>query len=374
MNHSRRVHGGFTLPLYRKLRLALPFCLLLLIVGAQQSIAQNESGVRFLLPSAFSNSGYDSTTDWYHRKFPILRSLPPLNSGMPPEVMAAYIHLDSLARFNTNGDLVQPDKATAAWRARPELLKKTLAACYTAMDYDPLMFEQYDMETALKRGRIYKIPLGFITGYFPGILTKAASIPREGGGLRAAFAPDYVLRVKVVTIDSMLTNYSTPLPGGIYIFSVTAQILDTLKGRAIPFCEPNPVGNGSNAMPLSTNMPPTIRFQYFHNNYVSYSSRWDKMPEQDSAFIAMNEGGWRDFTMHVGQEAVVFLDHSAWKLDTMYDYYDLAMSAEAYYALPIINGQVRDVNHYWSDNLLMNYADWRRRFLEIREKILSGTY
>lgn len=371
MNHPRRVHRGLILPLYRKLRLALPLWLLFITIGAQQSIAQNESGVRFL--SGFKNSGYDSTTDWYHRKFPILRSLPPLNSGMPSEVMAAYIHLDSLARFNNNWDLVQPDKATSAWRARPELLRKTVAACYTAMDYDPLMFEQYESETALK-SKIYDTPLGMFTRYFPRILTKTASIAPEGGGLQAAFAPDYVLRVKVLTIDSMLMTIPSGSPPPFYVFSVTAQILDTLKGRTIPFCEPNPVGNGSDAMPLPMNLHPAIRFQYIHKNYISYSSRWDKMPEQDSAFVMMNEWGGRDFAMRVGQEAVVFLDHSAWKLDTMYDYYHLTMSAEAYYALPIINGQVRDVNHYWSDNLLMSYTDWRRRFLEIREKILSGTF
>jgi len=369
MNLSRIVHGCPTSRLFRKFRLILPLCLLFVIIGPHHVLAQNESGVRFLVSGGANHPGYDSTRDWYHKQFPIIRSLPPLNSGMPSEVLSAYVHLDSFARFNVNGDLVQSTMVAPAWLAQPDLLKKTVAAYYAVMDYDPVMFEQYDFETGLKIRKRYKTPIGLVTEELPDVLAQAASLPREGEALKAVFMPDYVLHVKVVTIDSMSMNWPGYSPLGTHIFSVTADILDTLKGRVIPFCEQNIVPSGS-SMPEGTYS--RVRFQYF----PGYPRLYDQFRrlQADSTFLMPGQRGPRTFTLRVGQEFIVPLTVSNWKLDTMYDYFNLTMDRVAQYTLPVIDGQVRDVNRYWSDNLLMSYADWRRRFVEIREKILSGTY
>ena len=44
------------------------------------------------------------------------------------------------------------------------------------------------------------------------------------------------------------------------------------------------------------------------------------------------------------------------------------------FALPIIGGQVRDVNHIWSDQTLLGYEEWKRNFMMLRERLLAGTY
>jgi hypothetical protein len=82
----------------------------------------------------------------------------------------------------------------------------------------------------------------------------------------------------------------------------------------------------------------------------------------------------RGFAMRVGQDAIVFLSYSDWRLDTLYDYFQLKLYGGTARELPVINGQVRDVNRIWSDSETVSYTDWRRRFMDIREKILSGTY
>lgn len=79
--------------------------------------------------------------------------------------------------------------------------------------------------------------------------------------------------------------------------------------------------------------------------------------------------------MRVGQEAVVFLTYDDWLIDATHDYFALKIEPIASVgALPIIDGRVRDVNRIWSNDLLMEYDAWRRRFFQIRDKILSGTY
>lgn len=363
------MHKCFTTSLlYRKLRLALTFCFLIAIIGTPYASAQNESGVRFL--SGFKSDRYDSTRQPYHQRFPIIRTLPPLNGGMPAEVLASYVYLDSLAIFNTDENMVQSTTARAAWLEQPESLRKMIRSYYTATDYDPVTFEQYEMETALKRGRAYKTPLSLMTGYLPDLLAGIASAPQDRAALKSVLKPGYVLRVRVLSIDSTPLNNPTPGTLGTHMFSATAEILDTLKGREIPFY--TPYSRASEEMP-SPGIP-CIRFQYYSGYYGNFSPGRDVVPKEDSVFQRKNAQGFNEFAMRPGQEAIVFLSLDYWRLDTMYDYYQLAMEREAFYALPIIDEQVRDVNRVWSDNLLMSYTDWRRRFVEIREKILSGTF
>ncbi len=81
------------------------------------------------------------------------------------------------------------------------------------------------------------------------------------------------------------------------------------------------------------------------------------------------------FQMQVGQEALVFLTHSGQRYDSTNDYFDLNVDPRASYgALPIINGQVRDVNHIWSNQTMISYDDWKARVYELRNKILTGKY
>jgi hypothetical protein len=337
----------------------LPFYLLLVLIGTQQSTAQNESGKRVISRTAFSWHWYDSTKHKHMVRVPIIKTLPPLSSDMPLNVLRGYIHLDSLARFNTNGGLVQ---FPSAWLAKPDLLKKTLASYYTVMDYDPLRYQQYDYETALK-SELFRSELGGTTAFLPDALAEATSIQSERGALVAALFPDYVLRVKVLAVDSI----SVALPiGSRSIFNVTAQVLDTLKGRKFITCQEQ--NGGDQSQPMAMSALPCLYFQYISRTYSDYGMYNKKA---DSVFM----DGQRKFTMRPGQETIVFLYFSEQKFDSTHDAFELFLGPPGSDAtLPIVDGQVRDVNRIWSDEAVVTYPDWKRRFLELRDKILNGNY
>ncbi len=349
MDHSHRTRLWHLLPLY----------LLLVLAGAGQSTAQNETGRRVISRTAFAPYWYDSTRDRYHLRVPIIRTLPPLSSDMPAEVLRAYIHLDSLARFNTDGGLVQFSKA---WVEKPALLKKTLSSYYSVMDYDPLRYQQYDYETALKSW-LFRSELGGTTRFLPDALAEAASVAGEGAALKTILMPDYVLRITVLAVDSIPTGAPFGSP---YIFNVTAQVQDTLKGQKFVTCQEQRGGGSSQTAAMSASS--CLYFQYNPRTYADYDIPNRK---SDSAFI--NAG--RKFAMRPGQEAVVFLHFSEQKFDSTHDAFELFLGPPGSGAtFPVIDGQVRDVNHIWSPETLMPYAAWKRRFLELRDKILNGTY
>lgn len=360
MNHSRTKHKCTTSQPFQMLRWVLAFSLLFALIGVQQSNAQNESGKRIISKTAFARNWYDSTKHIYHLHVPILRMLPPLTSNMPYDVMRAYVHLDSIARFNIDGDLVQ---FSSAWTAKPELLKKMLSRYYTAMDYDPLRYQQYEYETALKSSQ-FKSSLGGLTRYLPAALLDAASDPNERYALTSVIVPDYVLRIKITAIDSMPTGYPANDPIGAYTFNVTAQVLDTIKGQTF-----HPSASSAAPGSMSVSIHPSINFQYYPGAYFP-GDVYRKLKE-DETFLRDR----KNFSMRVGQEAVVFLSFINQKFDSVSDAFELSVEPRASYnALPIIDGQVRDVNRIWSSQTMINYMDWRQRFLVIRDKILSGTY
>lgn len=363
MNHSRMMHECAASRLFRKRGWMLALSLLLAFAGAQQGRAQNESGIRPLDKRYYTRDWYDSAKHAYWLRVPIITALPPLNSDMPQDVLSAYVHLDSLSRFNTDVDMIQSHDT---WVGQPGLLKKTLASHYRAMDYDPLRYQQYEMETAMKSPSRYKTPVISMTRFLPGALQKSLSNTGERNALMSVLLPDYVLRVKVLAVDSVPTNapYANMSE---YICSATVQVLDTIKGRRFPSspCE-GMHGNGSSIVPGA---PPCLQLQYYPNNYFPDSP--ENIYDEDSAF----SNSERKFTMPVGQEAVVFLTFIDQKFDSTSDAYLLNPEPNASYnALPIMNGQVRDINHIWSSETMTSYADWKLRFHAMREKILTGTY
>ncbi len=346
--------------------LSMMFILLLSLPCA----AQNESGKRFLSDEMTKRKSiwYDSTLleTRDYEKYPIIRRIPPLSSGMPCEVMAAYIYLDSLARFYDNLDIMN---GVAHLVAHPEILKKVVSCDYRATDYNPALFKQYDIETALNSD-IFKWFIGSFTEPLPKAISQVAANPKEANALTSTILPDYVLRVKVVAIDSI--PLAKPLAisgsrGGTHSYTVMVEVLDTLKGRVFLSCMEQSSSNSVPALP-APNFPCT-KFRYYNSAYFQDISGWEFV--EDSAFLADNG----KFSMHVGQEAIVFLEYFGRRYSYTHDYIGLTTSPRSSYnALPIIDGKVRDVNHIWSDQLMMDYNAWRNRFMELRTKILTGTY
>ena len=155
-------------------------------------------------------------------------------------------------------------------------------------------------------------------------------------------------------------------------FRAIAVVLDTIKGRVFQ--------NACNSVALRSGAKGTvdtscIAFQYTHINYFDMGNMMvpggDFNWQTDSSFANYEN----EFEMHIGQEAIVFLGYGNHEHDSTYDYYDLDLEPSASFnALPIINGKVRDVNHIWSDNTLLDYDQWKKYFQAFREKLLNGTF
>lgn len=335
-------------------------------------MAQNETGWRQLNEQGFKGFRYwyDSTTAMYQVRYPIIRNIPPLSSGMPFDIMFSYIVTDSLCRFAPQKDVTNLLKS---WLVMNDTLRYATKYLYRMMDYNPIIFRQYQDQIMLLR----KAP--FTTSFQS---TKDAIqkkfeqfVPsQDKQAVKAVLGAEYILRVQVVKIDSI----SDKLVAGQIRYRVTAKVLDTLKGQVY---QPAPCNSGhavfDDAAPY-----PCIYFQYGEHNYFDASGSIGLMAKgetiepwpfnkQDSAFMrTLNR-----FEMKPGQDAIIFLIHDAQLFDHEADYYELSLATNySYNALPIINGKVRDVNAVWSNNLLMDYADWKARYQEIRNKILNGSY
>jgi len=334
--------------------------------------AQNETGWRALNEQGFKGFKYwyDSTTAMYQVRYPIIKNIPPISPSMPLDIMFTYVVADSICRFAPQKDVTNLMKS---WSSMNDTLRYAAKYLYRMMDYNPIIFRQYQDQVTLLRKSPFKT---YFIDVRNGIQRKFAQFvpPQEKNAVNAALGAEYILRVQVVKIDSMPDK----LVAGQIRYRVTAKVLDTLKGQVY---QPAPCNSGHAI--LDNGSPyPCIYFQYGEHNYFDPSGSIGLMAgdaehepwpfdKQDSAFMrTLNR-----FEMKLGQDAIIFLSHDAQKFDHEADYYELSLDTYySYNALPVINGQVRDVNNVWSTSLLLNYADWKARYQEIRGKILNGSY
>ncbi len=183
--------------------------------------------------------------------------------------------------------------------------------------------------------------------------------------------PDYILRIKVTGIDS--AELKSPIVR--HKFRVRCEILDTLKGQRISTCPDQLLMQQPPPQAVAYTNPPCFEFQYTHRNYWPGGSIHQSDYPYQTKDPAFSVGADSSFAMQVGQEAIVFLSYHASVVDSSFDYYDIDLEPEASYnALPVINGQVHDINRVWSNSTTMSYQDWRNRFFRLREKILTQTY
>jgi len=308
----------------------------------------------------------------YQLHYPIIKSIPPLNTAMPWDILLAYIYTDSIAQFDNSERTVS---STARWATMHDTLAGLITYNYKMTDYNPIIFTQYLNEISLNARTRYRTSIIDVRDNIRAALLKAAPKPADRLGLYSLLYPDYILRVRITGIDSMLIK---PHPSLInpYKFRATADVIDTLKGMVFTTCAQQflartPVNEWPNVM--MDPKYPCIEFQYSHGNYFDPNMNGEPWlyPDRDPSF-AQSDGG---FQMQVGQEAIVFLSHYGQRYDSTKDYFDLNLEPQASYnALPIINGQVRDINHIWSGRTMISYDDWKARFYELREKILTGKY
>lgn len=378
--------------LLRSFRLAIILSLIALFVT--EVYAQNESGTRDI--SAYEamlkvrKKWYDTSTMMYQHQFPIIRSIPPLSTTMPYNVLLSYIYADSLLRFAPRATL---KNRISAWTSLNDTLKWMAYGDYVMCDYNPIIFRQYKQETvnwqqanASVRSTNAGDTLPVITGKYkssynvikPLMDTKIAqALPDQSASkaIMSLLTCDYILKIKILSIDSMPDKLSAESFPGAYYYRVTASVLDTIKGKVLPLA-PAESRRTNNEKPLGASSVPIIQFGYtsraYHSLDVVGSNGIYRYSEPDSAFLT---GEGIEFSMKKDQEAVVFLSYFNTLIDYQHDYFDLSLDPLASLnALPVIEGDVRDINKVWSANLLSSYASWKSSINALITKILSRNY
>ncbi len=361
----------------RTIGIILLAAVVLLLLGHGRLTAQNESGRRNINKEAFQRMRYWYESYLYETQYPIIRSLPPLSITMPWDIMASYIYMDSLARFDS---LNLTEKTLNNWRYERtvnDTLRGMAKYIYKMSDYDPNIFTQYIDEVGLNRGTRYTASLRTVIAQVGNTIFDALPSTEHRAGLLALLESSNILRIKVRSIDSMPTHSSSR--SAKYLYQVTADVLDTLKGQVFVSCpqvqQSFQQKTNSTARPLA-NSPVCIQFVYINGLYFNPRNIPSGAPELYTARDPEFAFG-RDslFTMKVGQEAVIFVRHNGGLVDSTHDYYHIRLEERASFgALPIINGQVRDINHIWSSELMLSYEEWKTQFMMLRNRLLSGAY
>ncbi len=386
------------------------FCTILIVHINNDCFSQNETGTRYLNSLIFEHSSmwYDSNTAMFQKKYPIIRNLPPLNTGMPYDILLSYIYLDSLLISTKHK---QTDSIIKSWTTMNSNLSNTLKYLYKIIDYNPIIFKQYCNEVSLNRKDNNKQPFIYyyhadsLTGEFNGIIDTVANDTSNMGlgkytndlinlvpklcskiwnlandsliiknskvAYWSALYSDYIFKIKVLKIDS-IKNKNTPLNYKRY--NVTAQVLDTLKGQIyIPYLVDTQIKKTINRNQSNESFS-LIQFEYTPKNYIK-----DNNDDSNKSEFKLNDSLFQDyfgnFKMDINQEAIVFLKHCNYLVDYQNDYYDLDLEPScSNNALPLINGQVRDLNHYWSSNNYINYLDWKNIYLQVKNQIINKSY
>lgn len=305
-------------------------------------------------------SDSDTAPSSFRVRYAGLLRTPPVSGDMPAEIAQAYLYLDSLLRMPSLGNRVRGNGG--AIEGDRHLIARMARSVYSVTDYDPAIFSQYADEVDGKSGMGYANSLRGIAGNLFTLIRDI--VPERGDALYSMMLADYILRVRVVAIDS-ITDADNPEYNQ---YRATVEVLDTLKGRTFRNAgAPNGAATAAGAF---------IQFQYMPGNYLnpaetSIDRDAPAIPYRltDPAFTTISGG----FGMRGGQEAIVFLRHADYRADIGGSSYLLHLEPQASYnALPIVDGAVRDVNHVWSDNGKSSYGEWRERFMELRSAIMGG--
>jgi len=284
---------------------------------------------------------------------------------MPPDIMLGYIGLDSLLR---NATIRNIDSTIKSWNGFNDTLKWALTYLYKLNDYNPMIFNQYLGETSFHRKeannneRYLSSPLLLqvsLSEKFRKLSNNTFKLAKY-----SMLLSDYILRVRITNIDSMINhNSSTKYMS----FRAKAVILDTLKGKVIP-----PNNSQLNSVTSSYVSPGNFSFQFTSINYGSLGlmDEYRLYNKIEPSFYVD-----RKFRMKIGQEAIIFVTLNNQLFDNEFDYFDLELCPLASFnALKIENGIVYDVNNVWSNQTEIPYTEWKELYLNYLQEILNRSF
>ncbi len=336
--------------------------------------SQNEDGVRnvdFLKD--------DPPFSVFHTSVPIIRSIPPLSLSMPLDVLMTYIVMDSLGRFYNDSAfraIRGHNLSTALDNLEPmnDTLHNIWKFVYKTTDYNPLLFRQYLSEQVLNQNA----NVFFKVYYELGSLLHRAHYLEHPLKKRIASAviPDYILKVQVVSIDSMKAPFTSYGDTSSYdFFKISCIVLDTIKGKVIPMDTITIPTYKSKEESKSV----TYRFNFVvtENSYFQlrqgYSNKPHPFPLIDSLIFDNSREIMR---VKIGQELLVFLNayDPLWSKKQDHFHFHTSQSSCNSGVMPILNGMVSDVNRVWSDSTWISYELFNDRYNEIKEIIMNKDY
>lgn len=359
------------------------------LLSCSVTLAQNETGQRPCNPAAlkFSRVWYPNYS-MYQLKYPILRTIPPIETGMPLNILFSYIYMDSLLRTVNEQDFRQ---RLVQWKDMNDTLRYMVQALNTLKDYDPIRFHQYDNETLLQtkpHGSMQLDPpmadsallAENTTVHYPeryestvfgmgGAILNRFRRTYDGADRQSmidVLCSDYVLRATVISIDSMPSKYHLDEPArGIYEYRVIIAVTDTLKGKVM---KPNDI------LPLSIPNKPEINTTNPTHYYQFHYSTSHQNPSEGYVSPLLTDPSGR-FNLVPGQDLIVFLGFYDLLIDCEYDYFDLALQQQCKsFILPVISNTVIDGAKIWSNTGSLTYPDWKQKFNTIMQKFSTRNF
>jgi len=281
----------------------------------------------------------------------IRNDIPVAVMSMPEEVRDAYKRVDDLLRTEGAGSMVRGEAHEGSdgtnWIA---------ATLYRLNDHNPSVFAQYADETVRKHGAGYGATLRALGERVYARVRNESAV--HGNALYSMLYADYILRVRVRAIDPPVRQSADNIR-----YEVTADVLDTLKGQTLPPMHGPGASRGRSF----------IRFAYLPGNYIDPEEISRDRDDVDFPYYK-NDPEFSTtsgrFTMYPGQEAIVFLRYQEGSSEA-----EPALYLEpwaSYNALPVIKGQVRDLNMIWSDKEITTYEEWKGRFMGLRGELVGG--
>jgi hypothetical protein len=260
--------------------------------------------------------------------FPLLTQYPPLNTGMPFNVLIGYIGGDSIVR-NAPESLIRDVTKNLTYADTAKYAAKYM---YELDDYDPVTFFRwcYTQPTA---GMYPSGGPGFVKGR---ALARMVKIFPPNLNAYPLLYSDYIAHIKVTqtvaTTDSTASFAKT-------VVLVTSYILDTVKGKRVPFCLNEQFRAKEEGRTMQSALGACLNW-----DYALEWKRLNHSPDKshdDSSFVDGEGNQW----IQESKEYIVFLRYESLRRYDTYNYADLFPvtgwgSCGGMY--PIIDGRVYD--------------------------------
>ena len=259
-------------------------------------------------------------------------TFPPLNSGMPYDVMIGYIDMDSVCRTATANQI----DSVYSVATYSDTSRYALKYLYEVDDYNPLLYYSWKYTYAGKNHYNNDAP-NYLNDVFLSYVSH--SFPDSGRASTLATA-DMILHILVIDTESHTDTNSLLARQSIRVDYV---VLDTIKGQVLPLHHWNGFQN----------IKQKHVTDYENAGSFEYSPQWGRLPGLGDDIIG-GRGNlvWFDGTpwIKAGGEYIVFLRiQQIWDgdSDSYYTVWPFAGCSKMGSMYPITNGIVDDRYNDW---------------------------